>query len=324
MADEGLAGADRRIVVVGAGISGLLLAAALKARGESVVVLEKSRGLGGRLATKRVGGAVFDQGAQYFTARQAPFRALVAVWRTRGAVTEWPAADTDRLIGMPSMNAVGRLLAEGLDVRSESQVVSVRREAGHWLLEIDNQAAMRAGRLVLTAPVPQSLALLRSGGVLLPDRLWLDLQALTYHPCLALLVTLGGPSAVPVEGLAPHAGPVRWLADNTKKGISAGAASAVTVHLEAEFSAAHYAGTEAELARLVLPVIEPWLGAPVLNVGLHRWKFSEPTTTYAEPYVWRAEIGLGLAGDGFGGPRVEGAALSALALADRMAETAHT
>lgn len=51
---------------------------------------------------------------------------------------------------------------------------------------------MRAGRLVLTAPVPQSLALLRSGGVVLPDRLWLDLQALNYHPCLALLVTLGG------------------------------------------------------------------------------------------------------------------------------------
>jgi len=74
----------------------------------------------------------------------------------------------------------------------------------------------------------------------------------------------------------------------------------------------------------VLPVIEPWLSAPVLHVGLHRWKFSEPTTAHAEPDVWRAEIGLGLAGDGFGGPHVEGAALSALALVDRMAETAHT
>lgn len=324
MADDSVASTGRTIIVVGAGISGLLLAASLKARGESVVVLEKSRGLGGRLATKRVGGAVFDQGAQYFTARQAAFRALVAAWRTRGAVTKWPAADTDRLIGTPSMNAVGRLLAEGLDVRRESQVVGVRREGGHWVLEIDKQAAMRAGRLVLTAPVPQSLALLRSGGVVLPDRLWLDLQALTYHPCLALLVTLGGLSAVPVEGLAPHAGPVRWLADNTKKGISAGAASAVTMHLQAAFSAAHYADTEAELARLVLPGVEQWLGAPVLHVGLHRWKFSEPTTTHTEPYVWRAEIGLGLAGDGFGGPRVEGAAISGLALADRIVETANT
>ena len=70
---------------------------------------------------------------------------------------------------------------------------------------------------------------------------------------LALLVTLDGPSAVPVSGLELHAGPVRWLADNTKKGISVGAASAVAVHLQAAFSAAHYADTEAELARLVLP-----------------------------------------------------------------------
>ncbi|MES1254705.1 MAG: FAD-dependent oxidoreductase, partial [Acidobacteriota bacterium] len=259
-----MARADRTIVVVGAGIAGLLLASALKARGESVVVLEKSRGLGGRLATKRVGDAVFDQGAQYFTARQAPFRALVAAWRTRGAVTNWPAAGADRFIGTPSMNAMGRLLAEGLDVRRESHVGSVRREGGYWRLAIDHQPAMRAGRLLLTAPVPQSLALLRSGGVPLPDRLLLDLQALTYHPCVALLVTLDGPSAVPVEGLELHAGPVRWLADNTKKGISVGVASAVTVHLQAAFSAAHYGDTEAELVRLVLPGIEQWLGAPVL------------------------------------------------------------
>lgn len=320
MADEALVRADRTIVVVGAGIAGLLLASALKARGESVVVLEKSRGLGGRLATKRVGDAVFDQGAQYFTAREAPFRALVAAWRARGAVTNWPGAGADRFIGIPGMNAVGRLLSEGLDVRRESQVGSIRREGRHWMVAVDHQPTMRAGRLVLTAPLPQSLALLRSGGVPLPERLLRDLQAVTYHPCLALLLTLDGPSAVPAEGLGLHAGPVRWLADNTKKGISPGPASAVTVHLHEAFSAAHYADTEDALARLVLPGIETWLGAPVVHVGLHRWKFSQPTITYAEPCVWRAEIGLGLAGDAFGGPRVEGAAISGLALAGRMQE----
>ena len=64
---------NETIAVVGAGLSGLLVARALQARGGKVVVLEKSRGLGGRLTTKRVGEAVFDTGAQYFTAKSERF-----------------------------------------------------------------------------------------------------------------------------------------------------------------------------------------------------------------------------------------------------------
>ena len=132
-------------------------------------------------------------------------------------------------------------------------------------------------------------------------------------------MTLDGPSGVPAEGVAIASGPVRWIADNTKKGISSGPNAALTVHLAAAFAAEHYGKTETELAALVLPVITPWLGAGVAGVALHRWKFSEPATTFAEPCVWIDGIGLGLAGDAFGGPRVEGAALSGLALADKMA-----
>jgi hypothetical protein len=203
------------------------------------------------------------------------------------------------------MNALGKFLGEGLDVRREAKILRVRREFGVWEVEIENQASWRAGRLVLTAPVPQSLALLKAGDVELP-KAWADgLAALTYHPCLALLVTLGGVSAVPAEGVALTEGPVRWIADNTKKGVAPGVPAAVTVHLNPAFAAEHYAKTETELAALVLPGIERWLGAPVVGVALHRWKFSEPTATFAEPCVWRPELGLGLAGDAFGGPRVE-------------------
>jgi len=318
---EGRRGHDRPLtVVVGAGISGLLLAGALHARGEAVVVLEKSRGFGGRLATRRVGDAVFDQGAQYFTARQSSMRELVAEWRARGAVTAWPGPRSDRFIGTPGMNAVGALLATGLDVRRGCKVLSATRTDGEWCLAIEHQPDMRAGRLVLTAPVPQSLALLASGGVPLSDERLHALQALTYHSCLALLLTLAGQSAIPAEGVVlddPH---VRWLADNTKKGISPGVPSAVTVHLQPAWSAEHYGDDEAQLARLVLPGIERWLAAPVVHVGLHRWKFSEPITTYHEPCMWYADLGLGFAGDAFGGPRVEGAAVSGLALAERMTQ----
>lgn len=313
---------NETIAVVGAGISGLLLARALQARGENVVVYEKSRGLGGRLATKRVGTAVFDTGAQYFTAKTERFAGLVAEWAARGVVAPWPGGSAHRWIAQPSMNALGKFLAEGLDVRREAKVLKVQRAAGGWELSIEHQAAGRADRLVLTAPLPQSLALLQAGGVDLPQPLAAELAALTYHPCLALLLTLAGPSAVPGEGVALTAGPVRWIADNSKKGISPGAAAAVTVHLSPAFAAEHYEKIETELAALVVPGIESRLGSPVVNVTLQRWRYSEPGATPALPCVWLPELGLGLAGDALGGPRVEAAALSGLALAEQMAKKA--
>lgn len=309
---------NETIAVVGAGISGLLLARALTARGEDVVVLEKSRGLGGRLATKRLGDATFDSGAQYFTAKSERFAAMVAEWAAAGVVTPWPGASAHRWIARPSMNALGKFLADGVDVRREAKVLKVRRENGGWELTMENQPPIRAGRLVLTAPVPQSLVLLQAGGVELPSELAKELAELTYHPCLALLLTLGGASAVPVQGVALADGPVRWIADNTKKGISSGGAGAVTVHLSPSFAAEHYAKTEAELAALVLPGIAEQLGAPVVNMALQRWKFSEPVASFAQRCVWLPELGLGMAGDALGGPRVEGAALSGLELAERM------
>ena len=304
--------------VVGAGISGLLLARALKVGGAEVVVFEKSRGFGGRLATKRVGDATFDTGAQYFTAKSERFAGLVAEWAAAGVVARWPGASAHRWIARPGMNALGRFLAEGVDVRREAKILQVQRSDGGWALTIENQPTSEARRLVLTAPLPQSLALLRAGGVELPPALADELAALTYHPCLALLLTLGGASAVPAEGVALADGPVRWLADNTKKGVSAGRAGAVTVHLSPAFSAEHYGKSETELAALVIPGIADRLGAPVVNVFVQRWKFSEPVGAYAPRCVWLPELGLGLAGDALGGPRVEGAAMSGVELAARM------
>ncbi len=65
------------IAIIGAGVAGVSAANVLKARGYNVTIFEKSRGYGGRCATKRWDGHVVDHGAQYFTIRDARFRAAV-------------------------------------------------------------------------------------------------------------------------------------------------------------------------------------------------------------------------------------------------------
>lgn len=97
-------------VVIGAGIAGLLAARALQAAGARVTVMEKNRSLGGRLATKRVGDAVFDHGAQYFTAQDPLFVDLVAGWEKAGLVMPWPDGERMRYVGRSGMAAVARAL----------------------------------------------------------------------------------------------------------------------------------------------------------------------------------------------------------------------
>jgi predicted NAD/FAD-dependent oxidoreductase len=304
-------------LIIGAGLSGLLVARELAAAGEPVVILEKSRGFGGRLAVKRVGEATFDSGAQFLTAREPEFAARVQGWSQAGWLTRWPGSE-HRWIGVPAMTALPKALASGLDIRREHRALAVCRVNDHWEIAIENHAPLTAARLVLTCPVPQALALLAAGGVTLPPAIHTGLAALTYAPCLALLVTLAGPSAVPAEGLVLGPEPVRWLADNTKKGVAPGVPAAVTIHAGPEFSATHYAAPEPAVTAALLAAIGPQLSAPVVTTALHRWKFAEPQATYPEPSVWLPELALGFAGDAFGGPKIEGAARSGLALAERI------
>ena len=304
-------------VIIGAGIAGLLAARALHEAGARVTVLEKSRGFGGRLATKRVGDAVFDQGAQYFTAREPAFLAWVEKWERAGLVSLWPGSGHRRYVGRPSMTAVPKALAEGLDVKRDHKVTAVGCCGDHWCVDIENHGCVRAERILLTAPVPQSLALLKAGGFALPGPLAAQLAALDYDPCLALLVTLAGRSRLPVDGVRRESGVVRWAADNQPKGVSPNVA-AVTLHLSPEFSAGHYGCTDAEVLELVRAEAENIIGAPIAAATLHRWKYGHARATHPEPCIWWSEEALGFAGDAFGGPRVEGAALSALALAERV------
>jgi predicted NAD/FAD-dependent oxidoreductase len=63
-----------RVVIVGAGLSGLVAANELQAAGVEVAVVDKARSPGGRLATRRIGGATLDHGAQFFTVRTPAFQ----------------------------------------------------------------------------------------------------------------------------------------------------------------------------------------------------------------------------------------------------------
>ena len=122
-------------LIIGAGLSGLLAARTLAGAGHDVTVLDKGRGPGGRLATRRMGDATLDHGAQFFTVRSEPFAAMVHGWQAAGLVYEWCRGFLPGGDGFPryavhgGMNALAKHLAIGLDVRCRSLAFLVRPAA---------------------------------------------------------------------------------------------------------------------------------------------------------------------------------------------------
>lgn len=315
----------RRLVIVGAGLAGLTAARALVGRYE-VVVLDKSRGVGGRMATRRIGAATVDHGAQFFTTHTAEFAEVVANWVAADVARPWFAGRIGpygnvvvdghtRFRGVGSMNAVAQHLAEGLDVRRSTPVQSVARVGDEWLVSTPH-GALTVDAVLLTAPVPQSLALLAAGGVELADDDSRALQAIEYEPCLAVLAVLDGPTQLPPPGAVdPADGPVDWVADNHRKGVSA--APAVTIHATAAFSRQHWDADDETVIAALLAASH--LGCAPLPGGtqVQRWRYARPITLYSARFLAAHEQPrLLFAGDAFGGAKVEGAVLSGTAAAE--------
>lgn len=317
---------NRRVVIVGAGMAGLTAARRLVGS-HDVIVVDKGRGVGGRLATRRIEAATFDHGAQFLTTHTAEFADDVARWVDAGVVTPWfrgrigPHGATDgdghvRFRGTASMNAIAKHLAIDLDVRTATLLTSVRRRAATWTLTVEDGSTLEADAVIMTAPVPQTLALLSNGDVEL-DRDDSDaLHRIAYDPCLAVMATLEGPSGLAAPGAAdPADGPIDWIADNHLKGISA--TPAVTIHATAEFSRSRWDATDDE-------VLEELLAAASLDprarpgaMSIQRWRYARPSVEHPTRCLTiDGDAPLVCAGDAFGGAKVEGAALSGAAAAD--------
>ena len=106
------------VLVIGAGMAGIAAAGRLQNSGKAVIVLEKGRGVGGRMATRRIGDCTFDHGAQFVTARSAHFLETIQVLEKAGVAKSWGKEFSTkqdghtRWRGKPSMNAIPKFLSK--------------------------------------------------------------------------------------------------------------------------------------------------------------------------------------------------------------------
>ena len=313
------------VLIVGAGLAGLMAARVLVDQGLRVIVIDKGRSVGGRMATRRIDGGAADHGAQFFTVRDPEFGTFVERWIAEGLVFEWARGWSDGSLavsrdGHPryavrgGMNALAKHLAKGLDVRIRANLVTVKPANGGWQIEYEAGTAQRGRALLLTPPVPQSLELLNAVPLTPEDRAALD--AIEYSPSLTGMFRLDRAIRLPSPGAIqrPHAN-VRWIADNQRKGISPGAVI-LTAQAGATYSRQLWERGDAEILNALKVDLLPVLGdAKIVEAQLKRWRYAHPDQIYPEKCFVAADLSAPLvfAGDAFGAPRVEGAALSGMA-----------
>lgn len=290
-------------------------------------VLEKSRGVGGRAATRRLHGVRVDHGAQFFTVRDERLQVLVDDWLEAGHVVAWmhgvPTWTADRGVQPPGpdahprfacpggMSTLGNLLAEGTDVEHDARAVAVRRGGEGWRVELEDGSVRHAPEVLLTPPLPQVRALLAD--LPLSDDVQRELDAVRYAPCFAVMAGYPERDAPdwPAVRPADH-DKIAWIArDDTKREDRS--PCVLVIHSTGAHARARFDDPPDAVALDLLSAaseIVPWAAQPAWH-DVQRWRYALTEQVHPDPWL-RIEDGLVLAGDGFGEGKIEGAFLSGL------------
>lgn len=283
------------IVIIGAGLAGIACARRLTQAGLHVQVLDKGRGIGGRMATRRVtldaGEVSFDHGAQYIRPRDDRF---AQVLRDAGAQ---PWQEHDRLVGTPGMSQLPRDLAAGLPITQQVEISRLRQDDGQWHLT-GPTGDMQARRVVLTVPAPQVPGLLRVSGQEHP--LAHDLAQVRMAPSLTLMAAFAPDSPRPFVQRRDPDHPLAWIAQNSAKPGRGPAAVTWVAQAGPDCSARHLEKEPDEIAATLLPLLCDVIGvAPdtALYARAHRWRYAQTVRLFGKAFAHTADRSLYAGGD---------------------------
>jgi renalase len=322
----------KRVAVIGAGLSGLTCARMLEQKAE-VRVFEKSRGYGGRMATRRHGDYRFDHGAQFFSARSQPFRDFLRPLLEQGLIARWDARfvefegnritarrqwadEPPHYVAVPGMNALGRALGETLDVRLDTRVGEIFADGDEWLLrDTGGHDLGRFDWVVSSIPAVQAIDLL-------PDSFAhrAAVASREMPGCYALMLGFGEAPELDWDAALIRDAAISWISvDHSKPGRGPGAS--LLVQASNRWAEANMELADAEVIDRLVAETSRVTGLDVGradHIALHRWRYANPGRQKGEHSLIDAERRLAAIGDWCIHGRVEAAFLSGLDGAQRI------
>lgn len=324
-----------RVAIIGAGLAGLTAARRLLQKNVEVVLIDKGHRGGGRMCTRKVEcadgrTARFDLGPPLLYQRLRTDR-TPPWYRVSDLATEVPGGELFHPCGIMRVGAAGEelgdqivisgLAAQGgmrelpfrvlgapndaLTYHDHTVAERLERTEGGWRVHLRSlrdgaESLQSANVLLVTPPVPQALELLHRNKIELPDELRDALRAVEYTRSVAVYGTFGGGESMMPGGVWFGDGPIEWIADNHLKGVSE-VPHSITAHARHEWAAEHWADSDDELVRLLLPRVRGWVGDPTGPVGVQRWQWARPVNPVAAQCAVLRDLSAVIAGDGFYG-----------------------
>ncbi len=319
------------VAVIGAGVAGLTVAQQLQQCGYAVVVVDKSRGVGGRAATRRLHGTRADHGLRYLEPIGEMSQQLVKVLCDRNILQLWTdtvyscESKMPRYVASDGMSAIAKFLATGLEIKLNQRVQAITTTDDKiWHLGFEAAENITAKAVVVAIPAPQALMLLEPlTESILPAGFVDKLRSVQFDPCLSVIAGYPSQQQPNLEWKAvvfPDNSDLAWIGLDSSKRPDAqmpvfviqSSAAFANLYLDAQDlnpAAQQLLGCAA--AELMIP----WLDTPDW-FQVHRWRYAFPSHPLVRSYL-NAETPLPLicCGDWCGENLLESALNSGLAAA---------
>lgn len=315
----------KNIAIIGSGLTGLTAARQLKSFAHTTV-FDKSKGVGGRLATRYTDKFEFDHGAQYFIAKSQEFKSLVDELLSAGVIAPWNARfvvfDGNKriqasnwndcfahYIGIPRMNMLAKYLAKDLNLLLACKIVKVEFMHKQWWLW--DEANVKHGPydwVISTAPYPQTLELFSSYIKMLP----LKMQA-----CYALMLGYEDDLNLDWDAALIKNSCLSFLSVNShklnrmKKGVSLVALS------DNNWADAHVDDEILSVKDMMIETLKSYVDRPYSYVDIHRWRYANTPQQDKPKIFFDINNQLIAGGDWSISGRVESAFLAGLDIANK-------
>jgi predicted NAD/FAD-dependent oxidoreductase len=331
------------VIVIGAGMAGLTCAQQLKQAGLDVTIVEKSAGVGGRMATRRLQGTWVDHGAQLVSVKSDSFGRFIRKLQEKGIVQEWtrnvyqlsasglrpPNADKrhPRYCCPMGMTAIAKYLANDIPILNNARIIDVSHNDLKWQLVTDRQEVLETSAIVSTIPAPQFLPIFEE--VLAPAPSFLQaVQSVKFAPSVTIMAGYSASNSVPVEWQAIRCidDPILdWISYDSSKHPDQSSQPVFVLQSTAEFAKQSMEEPDLEIAGKPLlnqagRLLEKWLASPEWW-QVHRWRYALAEESLGVSCLSTSiPLSLVCAGDWCAGKNIEAAYHSGLAAAESAIE----
>ncbi len=306
------------IAIIGAGMTGVVCARNLKDAGYEPIIFEKSRGIGGRMATRRTTeGLQFDHGAQYITAKNKHFQSFIDTAISAGCAAHWKIEEKSTFVGRPSMNSLLGSVVKGLSLQLNKEIIKVHKTEHGWMLSSENQNQL-FDIVVVALPAPQIINLIGE-----ENPLSQKLCNVEMAPCLTLMAAVPPNKAIPFITRREAGNDLAWIAQDSAKPNRPREITCWVAQASDDWSTKYLEYNKDEIAQLLTPMLCERLSissSELLYSSAHRWRYSKVTKPLGNPFMSDDSETLYLGGDWTISARVEGAWESGTAIARSILE----